>query len=401
VKIKEFAEKRKYEIISFLFFVILIPAYYYGNMGVRRVAYAQYLADINIGFNSHTLIGTFLNLFGSTVSPLKINILGTVMSVITAFLASLVVGNIVRIYKSRKYNTVFSMIVSAFAFFSPLGLTFAYVMYGLVDIFWASCMLGSLLCLKKQWSRWLIPILSFIGVWLHYGYALAFVPFITLILLFECSDKEHRAQNIGVVTLNTVVSYGFTAYCIFFAKKFVKMTSTQAIKYLDNKFTGKFADYDRDYIMAFFYNARKGTVHQNKLDILKELLKFSTGYGSAHYETIVFFILTIPAFICCIAFSVKLFKASKDSAFRRFIRLCSIGIFIAGFAALLVSTDYYRFVAETFMSYNLFLTYLALREDEAMLSLQQDFNNKWKNKRQTIFGYALCFGLLCAAAFFQ
>lgn len=402
MKFKELVKKRKYEIITFIVFLCLIPPYYRMNGGVRRVAYAQYLADIKLGFNSHTFIGTFLNLFGSTVSPLKINILGTVMSVITALLAALVMGNIVRAFQKQKFNTAFSMFFAAAAYFAPFGVVFAYVLYGLVDIFWVACVFGSLLCLKKQWTRWFIPILTFIGVWIHYGYALAFVPFITLILLYDCGEKKHRANNISLALTNSVTAYGFVAYCVFFAKKFVRMTSTQAMQYLDNKFTDKFAYYDKNYIMAFFYNVKQnGNKGTGDLDILSGLFSFVKNYALKHYEPIVFYILIIPAVVCCVILSVKLFKAVKDNGFMRFIRLASIGIFIASAFAALISSDYYRFAAEAFTSYNLFITYLAVREDKAFLAVRDEFYDKWKNKRYIIFIYILCFAMLCAAALFQ
>lgn len=297
--------------------------------------YPLYVVNYDCGFSSRLLIGSVFSLFfGDTLS---IRTLTAVMFAVYGLLClslSVFINNKLR-------NTDFEMlgIYAAFMIVSP---AFVSVLnyFGILDIFWFFCAMGSLAVVGKKGLRWLVPVFCIIGLAIHEVFLTTYLPVIAIAVLYQLIRKPCLSNFIFVAVC--AVSLGAASvYFLILGDSTMKMTADAMAEFAKSRLDAGFDDW---YLRSVFFweipNVEKyegffGYLQYNLVEWLK--------INPSALQTIGFFLLSdILSSIPFVYIIAKAFRKA-DSPAEKFIFFCSLMLVPVLLLQVLFSTDTERF----------------------------------------------------------
>ncbi len=349
-------EKHKYTLMTFVAFTALWLAgdgWMTGKkfLDIGVLYHTLYYADISIGFVSRTFVATVLKfLTGDNITMETVLATINLNTLFAIVLFSVLIGSTIRKNKDNKMMCALTCVL-AFSSVSLLNI----ISYGwtfTLDTYWLPVALLSILFIKNRVLRWFVPLLSFIGMWIHYAYGLALFPLVFLLLLYEMYENKKERKEITVLAVITALAgIASLAYFVFFASGTLTMSMGQTHYYISSRIPEYF-EKDFSIIDAYCFNVY-GELHvgfsfEEVLslgvgDILKIL--FGTGAIFGGYGIDENALLSqIPLLALIEALWIYVFVKCKDKLFR-FILLFNICYPIVTYLSIVLSTDDLRFAS--------------------------------------------------------
>lgn len=352
-----------------------------------------YAGDFSIGFCSRLFIGSVLSLFTDFVTTETINIFAR-----TAFYLSFVLQSFIAaaVIKKGIGNRNWLILLFAAVFLVDPVTVCQYAFYhGLLDLYNYIVFLVCVLILtrKSSYLQFAVPILSFIGLAIHYQYFMAFFPAVFVLGLYRTVNCEKTAlgKEAAAFGINTVISCAFFFYFVVLAEKTLTMTSDEMLNYVSSK-TDAFIF--EDYLVYYLYGSHKGIEYSTLGDFLGYLVQytFKLTRPSVYIKYLSF---TAPLFISFWSIWGVLIKREKGLCKLPFI-FASIMPF-ALVIELLISSDVWRWVSAAVVSQFTVLFALYIMKAPCVNTLLNNIKNMKKSVKITVLFLFAAYMAFCFA----
>lgn len=312
---------------------------------MQGIFHCLYVGDLSIGLSSRLLIGSILSLFTDTVTVESINSFAKVFLYISFILQSVFTAFVIR--KGFAERNSFMLLLCAIFIVCPVTVCAYTLFFGVLDLYNYIIFIIAMIILVKGKSslQFLIPVLSVIGLLIHYSYFFAFFPPLFVMGLYRTVNSEGKQfkKETAALGINSAVSVGGFFYLTIFAKNFLIMNANEMLEYVHSKTDSSVLIFD-DYLMYYIYDIFKGTQMTNTSTSLSALININNELrktnASAKYLLFISLLLVIFWIICAL-----LVKTEKGKNKLPFIAACVMPL--ALIPELILSSDTWRWIAST------------------------------------------------------
>ncbi len=205
------------------------------NDGIMQL----YLIDYRVGFVSRALIGEIISWFTDTVTPTMVSIISTVAVAISLFLQAVFSSMVLR--KALREKQMIMILFVAFLTLSPVAVVWNIKCLGLLDVYTLIAYYFYLFGTKTKAVAWITPFLIFLGLTIHYYFALTFLPgIIAMQFYFLCRENKRKGLSLFLFVVSCVVGLLATCYFVFCAKNVAKLSSDELFELMKTKWDGNF-----------------------------------------------------------------------------------------------------------------------------------------------------------------
>ena len=322
--------------------------------------YPLYVVNYDCGFSSRLLVGAVFSLFfGEVLSVQALTAVLFGVYILLCLSLSIFINSYLK-------NTDFEMlgIYSAFMIVSP---AFVSVLnyFGILDIFWFFCAMGSLAVVGKKGLRWLVPVFCIIGLAIHEVFLTTYLPVIAIAVLYQLIKKPCLSNFIFVAVC--AVSLGAASvYFLILGDGTMKMTADTMAEFAKSRLDAGFDDW---YLRSVFFweipNVEKyegffGYLQYNLVEWLK--------INPSALQTIGFFLLSdILSSIPFVYIIAKAFRKAESPAMK-LVYFCSMLLVPVLLLQVLFSTDTERFSMH-WLTVMLFTLLIFVRENDGTFRL--------------------------------
>ena len=353
-KLNELFSKFKYELGIFTALSLNFLLLFTKEDIMSDILYPLYLVDVRIGLISRTLVGSISGLLWEHPTEGNIVFLQTLVTVLSFFLIAVFLGGCIKKAEEESGKLLFmlSLVVAVF----PYGFMTYINLFELTDIYW---LLSAVLCLlvadgKK--TAFLVPVLIFTGLWVHYSFLLAFMPLIYVLFFRKCL-KEKSKYNYILTGVMLTVSVGSTLYFMLTMRSISTMTFDEFLDYIIDKAGSPITSIER-YVGIGFRSFNETNRLYKLTEIsedLPDIVKALVGYFKmALKDTTLFAIicdllLASPAVAFFEAIWARAMKNTEDKKERFLYFLCLISPLVQLFACF-TSSDTSRWLSDMIIS---------------------------------------------------
>ncbi len=304
-----------------------------------------YVGDLSIGLSSRLLIGSILSLFTDTITAEAINSFARIFLYISFILQSGFTAFVIRKALAEKNSLM--LLLSAIFIVCPVTVCAYTLFFGVLDLYNYVIFIIAMIILVKGKSslQFLVPLLSIIGLLIHYSYFFAFFPALFVLGLYRTVNSEGKQlkKEAAALSINSAVSVGGFFYLTIFAKNFLIMNANEMLEYVHSKADSSVLIYD-DYLMYYLYDIFKGTQMTDTSSSLSALININNELrktdGSVRYLLFISLLLIIFWII-----SALLVKTEKGKGRLPFIAACVMPLALV--PELVLSSDTWRWIAST------------------------------------------------------
>lgn len=319
--------KNLYSILIFLFFAVRFFMFAQNRvLPFSSSVSVYYVLNYDLGFIPRAFIGAVISLFTDYLTR---DVLNFIISIVTLSLLALVskllgtaIGKSDSAYRPTVILFVFLLITA------PLSHQYLIERhFGRLDVFWLFITVISLVCLKKPFIRWAIPILCFAGVATHPGFMVTYMPALAIPLFYEIYRRKYSKSSIALFLSSCLVLISFFIYFQFFSPQ-VDFKNAEALgEFLSTRTDMKISNSVLyiEYFYPFLDSISKPNYFTEvEIPIAKTLAP----------ELLVFLVFTLPLIVVFIS----VWKSSIHNADNKFLKLvfilCSLSPLIFILAAL-------------------------------------------------------------------
>jgi len=363
MKPKSLLLKIKYELVIFAALLAQMAVRINWKQPVPVNYLTFYLLDFKIGFISRALIGSFVDLLTNKATEKWLT--GFILLTFAAvyFIVAMLFGKLIRSADAVMRNSIIFLIaLSLFTCFTGRVLLNN---IGLMDIYWFLFALIAMVCVRNKYAKWLVPLLCFMGLAAHYGFAMTFLPFIFVLLIVEAINGKYKKSNFFIAVISFLISVCSAVYFALFANGFLNFDSEGTYKYLSAKADFPVWRYyvDGNLFYIDFYTGKKLNGVPGLLAILKQ-----TAFEGLHVSDYAVMLLALlPLFLMFFLVWKSAFKLGKNKA-EKFIFLLCIALPVPVLPSFIFSTDRPRFLGEILIVQFMMLFYLAYVKNAALLA---------------------------------
>ena len=315
---------------------------------VQGIFHCLYVGDLSIGISSRLLIGSILSLFTDTLTAEIINTFAKAFLFISFALQSLVTAAVIR--KGLSEKNIFILLLSVIFVVCPVTVC-AYTLYfGVLDMYnYVLFIIAMMIIVKgKSLHQPLVPLISAVGILIHYSFFFAFFPALFVAELYRtvsCNRDKFKVEAVSL-GVNSALSTGLFFYLTLFAKNFLFMNSDEMLQYVHSKTDKSVMIFD-DYLLYYIYDNFLGTVMPDASSSLSALINKNNELRKPD-ATVQYLLFTALLFIIFWAVNAVLIKREKGKKKLPFIAACVMPLAII--PELILSSDTWRWVAGTVFS---------------------------------------------------
>ena len=342
MKIKKFLADNKF---AFIFFAALLGCglatvnWKDFNDGLSRATYAFYLADFSLGFCSKHFVGALVGLFKHTFTDVWLKGLVYTVVVLTCAVTAFMFA---KVFKGLDGKNQKHLIFAAAAFAAlPYCFSIFFKYLGFFDNYWYLLTLVAIACVNNKFAKWLIPVVCFLGLGVHYIYVATFFPLIFILIVYNIANGENKRSDISLLAVTLAVTFVATAYFLFFANYTATMPADDAFEYMGSRFN---LPLDRTYYDFNLYGVYEGeqisTLSHAIYMYVTVNLRDNLNYNNLG-KTAIYIIVLFSAFNYI---WVSAIRHGKTKADKLVFTLCLLLSFLL-LPLLLLSTDYDRWTS--------------------------------------------------------
>lgn len=353
-KLNELFSKFKYEFGIFTALSLNFLLLFTKEDIMSDILYPLHLVDVRIGLISRTLVGSISGLLWEHPTEGNIIFLQTLVTVLSFILIAVFLGGCIKNAdeESGKLLFMLSLVVAVF----PYGFMTYINLFELTDIYWLLSAVLCLLAADGKWTAFLVPVLIFTGLWVHYSFLLAFMPLIYVLFFRKCL-KEKSRYNYILTGVMVTVSVGSTLYFMLTMRSISTMTFDEFLDYIIDKAGSPITSIER-YVGIGFRSFNETNRLYKLTEIsedLPDIVKALVGYFKmALKDTTLFAIicdllLASPAVAFFEAIWARSIKNTEDKKERFLYFLCLISPLVQLFACF-TSSDTSRWLSDMIIS---------------------------------------------------
>lgn len=405
LKINKFLNEHKLT----LFFIVFTYLYQFiivskmVPFSVDEITYAYFSVDYSMGFCTKILPGAIYNKLVGVYSESAMNVFVGILFFLFVVLVSFLLERYIKaIPKSSSKQAV----LLVFLFLTG---TFTIQMfvdeYGMLDFFWALFAVVSLLLLKNKYARWIVPVLLFATILVHYSSLVCYVAGILLIILFYAvvsKDKKEKASYYSLFSFSLITVVAETLY--FLKNDYSNLTmsveefdsimiSERYVKYLD------YYNYNFYRIVPDYFSEYQSldNVNTSTLSGFLANLKYqiSIPLQSIDFERYWFVLVLALVLFVYLAIHLFLYIKKAESVQKKFIATLMILLFFCIFpVGLILSTDLVRWLGHSFIVLFAFV----------FIVLSNDYNDIYEKNRKlfdNLYWFVLGFFIVYSVSIFR
>ena len=353
-KLNELFSKFKYEFGIFTALSLNFLILFTKEDIMSDILYPLHLVDVRIGLISRTLVGSISGLLWEHPTEGNIVFLQILVTVLSFFLIAVFLGGCIKNAKEESGKLLFmlSLVVAVF----PYGFMTYINLFELMDIYWLLSAVLCLLAADGKKTAFLVPVLIFTGLWVHYSFLLAFMPLIYVLFFRKCL-KEKSRYNYILTGVMVTVSVGSTLYFMLTMRSISTMTFDEFLDYIIDKAGSPITSIER-YVGIGFRSFNETNRLYKLTEIsedLPDIVKALVGYFKmALKDTTLFAIicdllLASPAVAFFEAIWARAMKNTEDKKERFLYFLCLISPLVQLFACF-TSSDTSRWLSDMIIS---------------------------------------------------
>jgi hypothetical protein len=392
MKPKSLLLKIKYELVIFAALLAQMAVGINWKQPVPVNYLTFYLLDFKVGFISRGLIGSFVDLLTNKATEKWLT--GFILLTFAAvyFILALLLGKLIRSADAGMRNSL--IFLTALALFTCFTGRVLLNNIGLMDIYWFLFALLAMVCVRNKYARWLVPLLCFMGLAAHYGFAMTFLPFIFVLLIVETVNGKYKISSIVPAVVSFLISVCSAVYFTIFANGSLNFDSDGTYKYLSAK-----ADFPvwRYYVDAYLYYADANSGKKLGLSDYLAILREAASQSLSATHLISTLMLLLPMIILFFLVWKNAFKLGKNKA-EKFIFLLCMALPLPVLPSFVFSTDAPRFLGEILIVQFMTLFYLAYVKNAALLASLKKAENFFRKYPMLLI---LLFILSLSAFFFK
>lgn len=319
--------------------------------------YQFYLCDFSAGFCSHVIVGAVTTLFLDKVSIAQMTAIANAAVIVSFVLFALIIGLVLR--KGLRERAFVPVLLAAVLLFEPIIVQSNYLFLGTLDVYVLILFLCILCTYGTPLFYFAAPVGSALAMVVHYHYLFSFFPAVMALFLYDMflgPEKRKRVRGTVGFGVTAVTSGSLFLYFVFFAKDHLKCTADEFYERMLSRFDVSTAvrrsleqimgsPIFRDYFDYYIFGYHNGSYHYDSnigfIDFLRQDRLNRTSV-SLYYK---YFAYALPVFIAF--FVLWSICASRQKGSRRLPYLAFIGISLALFPELFISTDVLRWMSAT------------------------------------------------------
>lgn len=315
--------------------------------------YALFLADLRIGFISRTFIGSIVTLLFHPVTAQKIDIFIFISQLLMSLLVSLLLAMFTSSSRAKRSFYIVTLL-SFLIVTSPSGvLEYERWGSGSLDLYWVIVFFLSFFLLKKRRALWLLPVLCFLGFFIHYGYLLSYLPAVLAAVLYLLL-KEGKNKKISALAYTAaLVSFASCIYFYVFANKTITMDYDQLVDWLNSRLG---MNVETTLITGYTLIYQIKGYGSGFLPLMKALVNYIGSMMSVRDLILLLVRMALFAMIPFV-FWLKCLRAALCKKEKFFFAVCIL-MLTAYFAFCIYSTDADRGTASMLVSHSVLLLYL-------------------------------------------
>lgn len=353
-KLNELFSKFKYEFGIFTALSLNFLILFTKEDIMSDILYPLHLVDVRIGLISRTLVGSISGLLWEHPTEGNIVFLQTLVTVLSFFLIAVFLGGCIKNAKEESGKLLFMLCLVVAVF--PYGFMTYINLFELMDIYWLLSAVLCLLAADGKKTAFLVPVLIFTGLWVHYSFLLAFMPLIYVLFSRKCL-KEKSRYNYILTGVMVTVSVGSTLYFMLTMRSISTMTFDEFLDYIIDKAGSPITNIER-YVGIGFRSFNETNRLYKITEIsedLPDIVKAFVGYFKmALKDTTLFAIicdllLASPAVAFFEAIWARAMKNTEDKKERFLYFLCLISPLVQLFACF-TSSDTSRWLSDMIIS---------------------------------------------------
>lgn len=360
-RLRSFLQRFQYEALLLLVMTTLSAFIIDWQSPVDSITYGFYLADYRLGICSRMLVASLVSLLSGEKVTAGFLSAFTLFSLLTAFiLTAVLLGKAIKAAGTQLRPAV---IVLALLFCCAGNgvLMYAYI-NGMLDVYWYIFAALSVLCIKNKTMRWLVPLFCVLGIANHYAFIFSFLPLVLLLLYRESSTGKPLKGGRALVWLSAAVSFAAAVYFIVFANLTITLSPAEFIASIKSKTDlPVWEDYFRGY---FFFTDGQGTQVGGIKGLIEALADTAVESFRLHNALRILAGAVPPAVLFGFVW-YQAFGFSSDKREKRQLLLCAL-LPLCAMPALVISSDFSRWVSSALMSQYAMLFYLCYSGSEAV-----------------------------------
>lgn len=361
-----FAEK-KYSIpcfIAFAFLSYIAIAYHCGfspfHLSAHMSTLHYYLCDYKVGFCSKLLIGAILSLFEDKVPVSQMSVIANTAIVLALLLQAVIAGCLLR--SALKNRSLAAVTMGLLFVFNPLVVIENMATPGLLDIYLLLLFLVWLAFVRTPVSLIVTPLFCFLGMTIHYVFALVFLPpMLTLTFYYAVFSEKWsaRIRNAFTLTLSSAVSAASFSYFVFFAKNHLRMTSDEFYQYMLSRLVISRWEESinilkmgtpifKPYFDFYIFGEYDGNYYYQSANNFLSFLK-NWAIDNLHAGVLIVDLVLLTG-ICLVSLLIWSACAVREKGIKRLPYVLFVLQMVVIVPEILLSTDIWRWVATTLIS---------------------------------------------------
>lgn len=339
-KIGNFLEKHKYAISIFLFFI----AYNFvvvGNFSfpsINELCYIYHIVDYNVGFCPELLPGAIYNLIFSTTKEEVVNLYVIILYHLFLIVVSVFLDKFINKFDSE--NRFNAFVIVLFYITGPSTFAVHATEIGMLDMYWLFLAAILLIIVQNKYSKWLIPVVFVLAVFIHVGSLISFIPFFALIVLFEASkDKKVSKSFMLIFFVSVILAIGLFVYFVAFEESNLFLTRTEFRQFIRDRNISQWEDNFYYYEYALYRIAPDGTrifpttvTGGSLAEVLDSFIRQIKVVGYLYprinkqyfVDFAINFFVSMPVIVFLYKILVSFFKKEKGNHLRRFVWFCGL-----------------------------------------------------------------------------
>ena len=365
--------------------------------------YQFFLCDFSAGFVSRVIVGAVTSLFLDTVSIKQMTVIASAAVLMSLLLFAGIIGAVLR--KGLKERAFVPVLFALVMMFEPVIVQSNYMFLGTLDIYSLIIFLLTLITYGTPLFYIAAPVLSLLGMTVHYHYMFSFFPVVIALFVYDTFLAEKKSRRVGSAAglCVTAASGGsLFLYFVFFAKDHLKCSADEFYELMVSRFDvtpyvrkslEKVMDGNvvfRDYFDYYIFGYNKGAFYYDSgadfIDFLRRD-RIARAPGSLYTK---YFALALPVLLAFAALWIVC--AAKQKGSRKLPYIAFACILLALFPELFISSDVPRWFSATLTCQFTLLFAVYLRGDRTVreiLSPRED-TRAFRKK---------CVCMLCAAVY--
>lgn len=372
-----------------LFLTALIGGYNALTMNTRMqfTFYQFYLCDFSAGFCSRVIVGSIVSLFTDTVSIALMERIAGAAVLLSFILLSVLTGAVLR--KGLREKAFVPVLAAVLLLFEPVTAQSNFMFLGTLDIYALLLFLLTVGTFGTPLFYAAAPVLSLLGMTVHYHYFFSFFPPVLALYVYELflsEKKSRRAAAAAGMSVTALSGGSLFVYFVFFAKDHLLCTADEFYDRMVSRFDvsaavrrglEKIMDGNavfRDYFDYYIFGYNKGTFYYdsgaNFIDFLRRD-RYDRAPLSLYLK---YFALVLPVLIAF--FLLWCVCASRQEGSKKLPYIAFACIMAALFPELFISSDVPRWMSIALITQFVLLFTVFLHKDPAVRDVMRPKRGK-------------------------